>query len=155
MPKIKHGGWRENRKLYQVWSCMLSRCNNQNNTLYKNYGGRGISVCDEWKNFSAFREWALKAGYQEGNNKVICSIERINVNGNYDPLNCKWATAKEQQNNTRRNVRLTYNDETKTLAQWAGVFGIRYSTFMSRYRRGWSIERIATTPVQIYGKGMR
>jgi len=150
MSDYKHGGWTQNKHLYSVWCSMKSRCQNTNHRQYKDYGGRGITVCDEWKDFTEFREWALSSGYVDGN--CYCSIDRIDVNGNYEPSNCRWANRKEQMNNRRVNVFLTYKGETRTLAQWADTLGICYSTFMSRYDRGWSIERIATTPVREYGK---
>ena len=153
MSGYKHGGWIRNRKLYGVWGSMLSRCNNPNHHLYKNYGGRGIKVCKEWNDFSAFREWAIKNGYVEGENRRQCSIDRIDVNGNYEPSNCRWATAETQMNNRRVNVSLTYGGETKTLSQWAKALGINYSTICSRYCRGWDIERMLSTPIRKYGKG--
>ena len=150
MSGYKHGGWVKNRKLYNVWGGMLSRCQNENHPLYKNYGGRGITVCDEWKDFVVFRKWALSNGYFECDNKRQCSIDRIDVNGNYEPSNCRWATSKTQMNNTRRNVNVEYLGETKSLSQWAEFFGMKYSTFMSRWSRGWSIEKIANTPLRKY-----
>lgn len=152
MSGYKHGGWTNNRHLYTVWSDMLSRCRNQNHKQYKDYGGRGIIVCEEWKDFPTFREWAFATGYVDGDNREKCTIDRIDVNGNYEPSNCRWANRKVQMNNRRVNVLLTYNGETKTLAQWAEALGICYSTITSRYCRGWSIERIANTPVRVYGK---
>lgn len=152
MSGYKHGGWIQNRHLYNVWSCMRSRCHNKNHPQYKDYGGRGISVCNEWNDFRVFREWALSNGYVDRNNRDDCSIDRIDVNGNYDPSNCRWTNRKVQMNNRRANVFLTYKGETKTLSQWADALGICYSTFMSRYDRGLSIERIVTTPVRVYGK---
>lgn len=97
----KHGATHrgtKNEKLYNVWLRMKSRCNNPKVDNYKYYGGRGITVCEEWQHdYTAFRNWALSNGYQEG-----LSIDRINVNGNYEPNNCRWISMAEQQKNKRR-----------------------------------------------------
>ena len=95
---MKHGGrW---TKLYMVWDSMRSRCFTVSNKDYESYGGRGITVCNEWNDFSAFREWALTNGYKEG-----LSIDRIDNDGNYEPSNCRWATAHEQRINQRPRKR--------------------------------------------------
>ncbi|QQE75199.1 hypothetical protein [Brevibacillus composti] len=91
----KHGG--RNSRLYEIWSGMLKRCNNPNSHSYENYGGRGIKVCDDWLDFSKFRDWALKHGYSDS-----LSIDRINNDGNYEPSNCRWTDAKTQANNRRK-----------------------------------------------------
>lgn len=120
------------RKLYRVLASMKNRCYNKNEPGYKNYGGRGIKVCDEWRNsYEAFESWALSHGYAEG-----LSIERIDVNGNYCPENCKWATQLEQCNNMRRNIRVTYLGKTQTLAQWAKELGKLYESLRDSYYRG-------------------
>lgn len=103
----KHGGAsREKRdRLWSVWAVMKDRCNNPNNTSYKNYGALGVSVCEEWaNNYDAFREWSYANGYDENSplQKHTCTLDRINPYGNYEPSNCRWADAKTQANNTRK-----------------------------------------------------
>lgn len=107
-----HAGTLDNR-IYRIWCGMRNRCNNPNNEGYDNYGGRGIKVCDEWDKFSAFYYWAMSNGYTDE-----LTLDRIDVNGNYEPTNCKWKTYKYQNNNKRSNVNLIAWDETKTLTEW-------------------------------------
>lgn len=134
-------------KLYVIWSNMKARCYNPKNTMYKNYGGRGISVCDEWKNsFEDFSEWALKNGYVEG-----LSIERINVDDGYNPNNCTWITLKEQSLNQRRSHRLTAFGRTQTIKEWSEESGIKYDTIERRINQyGWSAEDAVT--IKEHGK---
>ncbi len=130
-------------RLYEIWHGLKQRCNNPNSKDAKNYSSRGITVCDEWNNsYEAFRDWAVFNGYHDG-----LSIDRIDVNGDYCPENCRWATAKEQCRNTRVNHLLTYNGETKTIAEWAEITGIDYYTLAKRVEQGWSDERAITQPV--------
>lgn len=97
---VKHGG--SNDRLYGVWRSMKKRCNNTNDKRYKDYGGRGIKVCEEWeKDYSAFKKWAYENGYDENAEYGCCTIDRINVNGNYCPENCRWISNLEQQKNKR------------------------------------------------------
>ena len=150
MSVLKQSILGESSKLYAIWAGIKTRCYNPNSPNYKNYGARGIAMCDEWQCYPKFEEWALNNGYDPNCGYKELSIERIDNNANYSPENCIWATPKTQMNNTRRNVFVTYKGERKTLSQWADSAGIRYSTFMSRYGRGWGFERIINTPVGKY-----
>lgn len=130
-------------RIYTIWADMKDRCGNKKAASYVYYGGRGITVCDEWRNdFKAFYEWAMSNGYAED-----LTIDRIDVNGNYEPSNCRWVTRKEQANNTRRNHFLTYDGETHTLADWAEKVGIKQNTLLYRLKRGWSVERTLSIEV--------
>lgn len=105
-------------RLYVTWQHMISRCTRESDGAYKYYGGRGITVCDEWKNdFQTFYDWAMKNGYTDE-----LTIDRIDVNGNYCPENCRWATKKEQQRNKRDNTRVSFNGQIKTVCEWAEEF---------------------------------
>lgn len=112
---IKHGFRKRktDNRMYSIWVKMKQRCYNENDKAYKDYGGRGITVCEEWlHDFQAFYDWSMKNGYRDD-----LSIDRKDVNGNYCPENCRWATIKEQVNNTRRNIILEYNGKKQTLSQ--------------------------------------
>ena len=123
-------------RLYRAWHHIKNRCTNPNVDGYKDYGGRGIKMCDEWQDFINFKEWALNNGYTD-----TLTIERIDVNGNYEPSNCKWATMKEQQNNKRNNHLVTYKGITKTIAEWSEEKGIKYGTLYARLTRyHWDVE---------------
>ena len=141
----KHG--LSKTKLSHIRSGMVQRCYNPKETGYKNYGGRGITVCDEWRyNPTSFFKWAYTSGYEED---LGLSIERINNDGNYCPENCKWATRKEQNNNTRKIRWITFNNETKTMTQWSEKTVINLYTLFNRLvRLNWSIEKALTTKVR-------
>jgi hypothetical protein len=136
----KTHGMRRTR-LYNIWTQMNQRCVNQNLEHYDNYGGRGISVCDEWKKFEVFAEWAKKNGYKDG-----LTIDRMDVNGNYEPDNCKWSTDVEQQRNKRNNRHITINSQTKTIAEWAEISGLPYKTLQRRLYTG-CIEEELLAPI--------
>lgn len=132
---------RGNKRLLSIWNHMLARCENQNVKEYKNYGARGILVCDDWHTYSIFKEWALNNGYEE-----FLTLDRIDVNGSYCPENCRWITQKAQANNMRTNRMLTYNGETHTMSEWADIVGIPYQRLNSRIFGGWSVERALFEP---------
>ena len=138
----KHG--MSQTRQFRIWYHVINRCNSPSDDSYELYGGRGIKVCNRWLDFSNFWE-DMKEGYSDE-----LSIERKDVNGNYEPDNCKWATAKEQSNNTRRNVKITFNGETKNISQWASEIGLGLNPLKGRIKRGWGIERALTTPVKKY-----
>ena len=124
--------------IYTIWCAMKRRCHQQHCLDYKNYGGRGITVCNEWHyNFKAFYDWALASGYKPG-----LSIDRKDTNGNYNPDNCRWVTAIQQANNKRCNRLLTYGGETHTMKEWSRITGINYNTLHSRVRRGLPDEEV-------------
>lgn len=124
-------------KIRQVWRNMIARCENPDIEGYKNYGGRGIKVCEEWHNLKEFAEWAFESGYSEN-----LTIERKDVDGDYCPENCCWETMKVQCNNKRNNHYIEAFGETKTLAQWAEKSGISHSLIRYRLNKGLSMEQI-------------
>lgn len=141
----KHG--QSNTKIYNIYNKMINRCNNPKDKKYSIYGGRGITVCDEWLNsFEAFFEWAIKNGFKENTTQKECSLDRIDVNGNYEPDNCRWATAKQQANNKRNNHFLTYQGETHTICEWGDITGLSPRLIESRIvKHNWSAEKALTT----------
>lgn len=132
------------QRLYKIWAGIKVRCYLETDQHYAIYGARGIKVCDEWYNsYEMFRDWALQNGYDEK-----LTIDRINVSGNYEPSNCRWATTKEQANNRRGNVLITYDGKTQTLQQWAEEIGINPTTLRDRlYKFNYTVEDAFTLPV--------
>ena len=126
-------------RLYHIWRTMKARCDDPNSVKFNRYGARGISICKEWYDFANFYKWAMENGYKD-----ILSIDRIDNNGNYEPSNCRWATAIQQANNTSANVLLEFCGEVKTEAEWAREVGIRLSVISKRLKRGWSVEDALT-----------
>jgi hypothetical protein len=149
MGKVKHG--MAHTKIYRVYCRMKQRCYDQNVKEYKHYGGRGIKVCAEWlDDFMEFYKWATENGYKEG-----LTIDRKDVNGNYEPNNCMWVDRKAQNNNTRANRYITYNGETHTMAQWAEIKGLKLQTLANRLNiYGWDIER-ALNEKAVVGKNQK
>lgn len=139
--RTKHGLYKT--KLYGHFEKMIDRCENKNHNNYKNYGGRGIAICDEWRhNFKAFYDWSMTNGFREG-----LSIDRIDNDKGYSPDNCRWATQKEQMNNIRNNRRITYSGKTHTLSEWSEITGIGKSCLNSRIQDGWETDELLTIPV--------
>lgn len=138
-----HGG--KHTKLYKIWCSIKQRCYNKNNTHYKYYGGRGISVCLEWQNnFAEFRSWANKNGYEDG-----LSIERIDVNSGYEPNNCKWITISEQCNNKQNSKRFQIDGETLSLKQISEKYKINYDTLYYRIcKLNWNIDEAISREVK-------
>lgn len=139
----------EGLRIYGIWSNMKDRCYNQKSSAYKDYGLRGIRICDEWlgnDGLKNFYEWSIQNGYSNN-----LSIDRINVNGNYEPFNCRWTTQKVQANNTRTNVYVEYKGELLTLHQVWDKYsqnGVSYKHFHARYKKyGWDLEDALTRPL--------
>ncbi len=129
--------------LYGSWHGMKQRCLNPNSKNYKYYGGRGITVCQEWIEFETFCQWAISHGYKNG-----LTIERIDPNGNYEPRNCSWIPKSEQSNNTCRSKRINFQSKTQTLRDWANELNMDYKMLQRRLAHGWSVEKTFTTPLQ-------
>lgn len=138
-------------RIYKIWNGMKNRTNEKSvskDKYYKNYSGRGITVCDDWKEFEQFYKWATNNGYKDN-----LTIDRIDTDGNYEPSNCRWITMKEQNNNKRNNVLITHNNETHNITEWNEILGFTKGLLKNRLNRGWSIQRAFTTKVGgNYGK---
>lgn len=127
-----HSHKQSGSRLYWIWQAMKDRCLNKNNKNYSRYGGRGITICDEWKDdFANFYEWALKNGYRD-----TLTIDRIDNNKGYFPDNCRWLTNKEQSRNRRNNIVVSYNGEEMTLIEASEKSGLSYSALNARWCRG-------------------
>lgn len=129
---FKHG--KRHTRLYSIWYDMKRKCYKPTRKDYHCYGGRGITVCNEWLNeFMVFYKWAMSHGYND-----TLTIDRIDVNGNYEPNNCRWTTLKQQSNNRRTNVLITYNNKTQTMMMWADELHLPYNTIKYRHQKGWT-----------------
>lgn len=135
----KHGA--SDTQIYSVWHAMMTRCRNDYDPAFKDYGGRGITVCARWHDFGNFTK-------DMGPRPTGGTLDRIDVNGNYEPSNCRWTDAKTQGNNRRNNIRITLNGETRTIAQWADHLGVGKARISQRLKAGWPIEAALTEPFQ-------
>ena len=131
----KHG--LSDTRLFWCWRHMINRCENPKTKAYSDYGGRGIKVCDEWHDSTLFIKWALENGYQDN-----LTIDRINVNGNYEPSNCRWVDMKVQSRNKRNNINITYEGETHCLSEWCEIKGIPYDRTQRRYYKGYPLDKV-------------
>lgn len=121
----------QKERLHHIWQSMKQRCYYPKHIYYSRYGGRGITICEEWKNdYKKFKEWALLNGYKDN-----LSIDRIDINGNYEPSNCRFVGVFQQANNKCNNKKITYDGQTLSIAEWARKTGINISTFTKRYER--------------------
>lgn len=132
----KHGGCGD--RLYRIWGDMKSRTVQKSGKDWRNYTSRGITVCNDWKrDYLVFKKWALDNGYNDD-----LTIDRIDVNKGYTPENCRWVTPKQQANNRRTNVYITYNGMTKTLSEWSDYTGLSYSCLSDRRLRGYTADKM-------------
>lgn len=131
---------RDNLKLWGRWAAMMQRCTNPKDKYYKNYGGRGIKVCDRWRKFKHFAEDMGEPPF------AGATLERRDNNGDYEPGNCCWATRQDQMNNTRSNRRITHGGASRTIAEWARLLGFGKNTIPDRILRGWTPEQAVTKP---------
>lgn len=133
----------DKKRLIVIRHSMYCRCHYPTTHGYERYGGRGIKICEEWiNNPDSFYDWAINNGYKKG-----LTLDRIDVNGNYEPSNCRWVTKEVQDNNRRNNRKITYNGETKTLSQWARKYNINIVTLSDRLKSGKTMSEALNKPV--------
>ena len=137
MPGLIKGRTFYKEPWYGSYHSMMDRCYREKAKNYAFYGGRGIKVCAEWHNIAAFERWTIETGFQHG-----MTLERRDVNGDYCPENCTWATKKQQANNRRNTLRIEYRGEIHTVSEWAEIIGVCRSTISNRYYRGLPIEKV-------------
>lgn len=139
---LKHGF--SHTRIFNIWKNMIARCEQPERADFCWYGGRGICVCEEWKNdFLNFKKWALQNGYADQ-----LTLDRVDNNKNYSPDNCRWANISMQARNRRNNHILIYKNQAKTIAEWSEITGIHRATLTSRVKAHWSIEKTLTLPVK-------
>lgn len=142
--KTTHG--LSHHPLHHIWKGIITRCTNQNETSYRHYGGRGITICDEWRHdFKAFHDYIIQLPHY---GEVSYSLDRQNNAMGYSPGNMRYATLVEQARNRRNNRLLTYNGITKCLSEWEDDLGLPKTTLKARLKRGWSTERALMTPIR-------
>ncbi|GHV06419.1 hypothetical protein FACS1894217_05060 [Clostridia bacterium] len=131
-------------RLYKIYVNMKSRCYNPKSTRFYSWGGKGITICNDWlEDFKKFYDWSMQNGYSED-----LTIDRIDSDKGYSPENCRWVTVKEQSNNTCKNHQYTFNGETLNSCEIAAKYNLKRTTFEERIRRGWSLERALLSPVR-------
>lgn len=134
MKHQQHG--KRHTRLYRIWANIKTRCLNQNDPHFRNWGARGITICDEWKNdFSAFYDWSMSHGYSDD-----LTIDRINNDLGYSPNNCRWISNAEQAMNKQNTVLITYGGKTLSATTWAKELGLGHDTVRQRFHKGWSAE---------------
>ena len=139
----------ENR-LRRIWESMHERCEYERHRHFNNYGGRGIRVCEEWATYIPFAKWAFSAGYED-----TLTLDRIDNDGNYSPINCRWVTMKEQANNKRTNRIVVYDERAYTLTELAEKIGMNKTTLKERLNNGWSVEEAVNLPIRERKRGYR
>ena len=130
-----------NKRLYSIYKAMIGRCTDPNEKRYKNYGGRGVKVCDEWLNgYDNFAEWAYSSGYDDSAKHGACTLDRIDTNGDYCPSNCRWVSNLRQQNNRTTNRLVEYDGKVQSIADWARELNLPYSkVYVGITRKGMSV----------------
>lgn len=147
----KHGGIHD--RLYHIWSSMKQRCYNPNSRNYNDYGGKGITICEEWLNsYDSFKKWAFENGYDSNAEQFECTIDRIDFNKGYSPDNCRWVSAQIQNNNKRNVISYEYNGETHTLYEWSVLLNFNCDRARRRLYDGWTFEDAITKDHQRIAK---
>lgn len=132
-----------NKRLYAVYAAMVGRCTDPNSKRYHHYGGRGIKVCDSWLNsYDEFAKWAYDNGYDPLAKHGECTLDRIDVNGNYEPNNCRWISNAEQQLNRRNNHLISYNGKTQTVKEWCVELGLPETKVRWHLQKGETLDEI-------------
>lgn len=144
--KKKHGD--SGSRLYRVWISMKQRCQNSKNKAYQFYGGKGIKVCEEWNNYSCFKQWAIKNGYDDMAKNKECTLDRIDVNGDYEPLNCRWVSMAEQNRNKSYHRYVVYQGKKLTVTQLAKKVGMNKETLVYRLNAGWTVDDAINKPIK-------